>query len=258
MKVVQSGRNPTMRHLHRVHGVSIRVLHDMAGEGRHSCDVAVVYTPIDDMNADIFTHVFTKSSNVAHALNTISIIKQETVSDKPNRSRLTTKTPVALPCIPVLMPKPPGHGADAGHAAKHAGNAGDVAERFPQQQPPPPPVLSLSRPRTNSRVRLDAFFITSPPVGPRHTSIPPAPPGRTQRTQPVLASELYDPWVAGPNPMMQESRPILPQHVPDPWAVRPLAVPPNTVDRAELSHTASAVRRESMISVPTMAVPKDT
>lgn len=36
MKAIQSGRNPTMRHLHRDHGVSIRVLHDIAGKGLHS------------------------------------------------------------------------------------------------------------------------------------------------------------------------------------------------------------------------------
>lgn len=31
MKVIQSGRKPTMRRLHRVHGVRIRVLHEIAG-----------------------------------------------------------------------------------------------------------------------------------------------------------------------------------------------------------------------------------
>lgn len=45
MKVIQSGRNPTMRHLHRVHGVSVRVFHANAGMGKESSFVGVIYTP---------------------------------------------------------------------------------------------------------------------------------------------------------------------------------------------------------------------
>ena len=33
IKVMLTGRNPTMKHLHRVHGVSLAALHDMAGPG---------------------------------------------------------------------------------------------------------------------------------------------------------------------------------------------------------------------------------
>lgn len=159
MKVIQSGRNPTMRHLHRVHGVSSRVLDEIVGKGRHSSFVDVFYTPTDDMKADILTKLFTISSSVAHDLNNISIIKQDIVLVTSKCTRLNTKTSVALPCIPVLMPKPPGDGDHIGNeatASGHAGNTGYVAERLPTYKPPPPPVLPTSRPRSNSRVICDA------------------------------------------------------------------------------------------------------
>ena len=54
IKVIQSGRNPTMRHMHRVRGVSIRVLHEIAGKGKESSFVDVLYTPTEDMKADMF------------------------------------------------------------------------------------------------------------------------------------------------------------------------------------------------------------
>lgn len=212
------------------------------------------------MQADLFTKLFTNSSSFAHVLNIISIITQDTVPVSSNRTRLRTKTPVALPRIPVLMSKPPGYGNDAGSAATasgHSGNAGDVAERFPKYKQPQPPVLSLSGPRSNSRVRFDAFSLKSPPAEPTSTSSSPAPPGRTLRTQPVLVSELSDPWVAGAKAIMQESRPIPPRHLSDPWDARPLAVRQQAVDTANRSHTTSVVRGASISSAPQVAVPKE-
>lgn len=58
MKVIQPGRNPTMRHLHRVHGVRIRVWHEIAGKGNTSSFVDVMYTPFDYISADMLTNVF--------------------------------------------------------------------------------------------------------------------------------------------------------------------------------------------------------
>lgn len=88
MKVTQPGLNPTMRHLHRVHGLSVRVLHEIVGKGRDSSFVDVTYTPIDDMRADICTNDFTSAMQCAHAVKYMSVVKQERTSDVSNRVRL--------------------------------------------------------------------------------------------------------------------------------------------------------------------------
>lgn len=46
-----------MIHLHMDHGVCLKVLHEIVGKRNSSSCVDVIYTPTDDMNADIFTKV---------------------------------------------------------------------------------------------------------------------------------------------------------------------------------------------------------
>lgn len=48
-----------MKHLHRVHGVSIASIHKIGGQGRASPFIDVIDTPIDDMKTDMSTNVFT-------------------------------------------------------------------------------------------------------------------------------------------------------------------------------------------------------
>jgi len=54
IQVCRSGRNPTMRHLGRTHGISIRWLHDEISKQTCSLD----YIPTEYMAADIFTKFF--------------------------------------------------------------------------------------------------------------------------------------------------------------------------------------------------------
>ena len=52
--VMQTGRNPTMRHLGRVHRVAIAWMHEIFG---HEC-IDLVYTHSSEMAADVFTKAF--------------------------------------------------------------------------------------------------------------------------------------------------------------------------------------------------------
>ena len=56
IRVVQTGRNPTMRYLHRTHRCSVAWLHEQM-TGRDG--VTLVYEGTDRMAADIFTKAFT-------------------------------------------------------------------------------------------------------------------------------------------------------------------------------------------------------
>lgn len=133
---------------------------------------------------------FTNSSKFAHVLNTMSIIKQDTVLAKFNRTRLKTKTSVALPCIPVLMPQLPGSGRNASGNAQspgyavhavvvdaatppaYAGNHAKVnGGNFATVKPPPPVVQAMTHPPSITRVRFGTFFIKPPPTEPKHMHI---------------------------------------------------------------------------------------
>ena len=53
IRVVESGRNPTMRYLHRTHRVSVAWLHEQLSSGRDG--VELIYEDTTRMAADIFT-----------------------------------------------------------------------------------------------------------------------------------------------------------------------------------------------------------
>ena len=55
VRIVQTGRNPTMRHLNRSHGVSIASIHELWKAG----EFTVEYVPSSLQSADIFTKSFT-------------------------------------------------------------------------------------------------------------------------------------------------------------------------------------------------------
>ena len=63
IRVCETGRNPTMRHLGRVHSVDIAWLHE-----RFQSDLfALLYTTSDRMRADVFTKGYTNSDKWRHA-----------------------------------------------------------------------------------------------------------------------------------------------------------------------------------------------
>ena len=63
--VVRSGRNPTMRHLERSHGVSISWMHEMFTRDYMYLNLA--YEVTDRMAADIYTKAFNDGRKWKHA-----------------------------------------------------------------------------------------------------------------------------------------------------------------------------------------------
>jgi hypothetical protein len=59
IQVIKTGRNPTTRHLHRVHRISVARLHERLGPVPGRDSVSVEYTASSDMCADIYTKHFT-------------------------------------------------------------------------------------------------------------------------------------------------------------------------------------------------------
>ena len=55
MTVVETGRNQAMKHLHRVHRISVAFLHEHLGKGNGV--TKMVLTPTDQMKADIYTNI---------------------------------------------------------------------------------------------------------------------------------------------------------------------------------------------------------
>ena len=59
IRVLETGRNPTMRYLHRTHRVSVSRLH----EAHQRKDFDLMYELTSRMCADIYTKVFTDAAN---------------------------------------------------------------------------------------------------------------------------------------------------------------------------------------------------
>ena len=63
IRVVQTGRNPTMRHLNRVHRISVAWLHEQLGNpgGKTACTKCnLFYEKSEEMAADIYTKAFSE------------------------------------------------------------------------------------------------------------------------------------------------------------------------------------------------------
>ena len=59
IQVIKTGRNPTMRHLHRVRRISVAWLHERLGPVPGRDSVSVEYIASSDMCVDVYTKRFT-------------------------------------------------------------------------------------------------------------------------------------------------------------------------------------------------------
>ena len=115
LRVIETGKNPTMRYLHRTHRVSVAWLHERF---KGKVDLDIVYEKSDNMCADIYTKAFTdkvKWQQVCRLINIINptafldlfqskVLGDTTSSGEPSPSSVTAlhKTAVhdltRLPC----------------------------------------------------------------------------------------------------------------------------------------------------------------
>ena len=73
IRVIETGRNPTMRHLGRVHNVDIAWLHERFQEPSYGLD----YCLTDRMRADLFTKAYTNQDKWKHAVSLINVVDYE-------------------------------------------------------------------------------------------------------------------------------------------------------------------------------------
>ena len=96
--VVRSGRNPTMRHLERSHGVSISWMHEMFTRDY----MHLAYEVTDRMAADIYTKAFNDGRKWKHACLQIGLLDPSLLSDPDTLKALTpTCDPIKGPCRPL-------------------------------------------------------------------------------------------------------------------------------------------------------------
>lgn len=78
--VVMSGRNPTMRHLGRVHRVSVAWLHQRLGKHPDNDGTVLFYDDTRNMSADIYTKGFPNPEDWRHALHLINVFRAEEIN----------------------------------------------------------------------------------------------------------------------------------------------------------------------------------
>ena len=82
IRVIESGRSPTMRYLHRTHRISIATLHEIITGQVSDAKINCEYTTSAEMAADIFTKGFTDKTKWTHAVKSVGVIQ---VNDIPKR-----------------------------------------------------------------------------------------------------------------------------------------------------------------------------
>eukprot|EP00974_Lingulodinium_polyedra_P074690 7237371-Lingulodinium_polyedra.AAC.1 len=83
IRVIKTGRNPTMIYLHRTRRISIAVLHEILnGHGNLDKKVDIKYTPFCDMAAYTFTKGFTDKVKWHHAIRAIGIVKTSKIGKR--------------------------------------------------------------------------------------------------------------------------------------------------------------------------------
>ena len=73
IRVIMTGKNPTMRHLDRVHRVAVATMHERLGDPETKDNVDVYYTKSDHMAADIYTKAFTDPTKWGEVCKLINI-----------------------------------------------------------------------------------------------------------------------------------------------------------------------------------------
>ena len=80
--VTMSGRNPTMRHIGRVHRVSVQWLHERIGKHPDNDGTVLFYDDTHNMSADIYTKFFSAPDKWDHALHLINVLHADELIDE--------------------------------------------------------------------------------------------------------------------------------------------------------------------------------
>ena len=78
IRIMETGRNPTMRHLNRVHRVSVASLHQSCGGPDFK--IKVFYERSNRMAADIYTKAFSNKQKWEHAMSLINVLPKEAMN----------------------------------------------------------------------------------------------------------------------------------------------------------------------------------
>ena len=95
--VVRSGRNPTMRHLERSHGVSISWMHEMFTRDY----MYLAYEVTDRMAADIYTKAFNDGRKWKHVCRLVYLTRACCLTRIPSRRSHLRVIPSRGPCRPL-------------------------------------------------------------------------------------------------------------------------------------------------------------
>ena len=85
IRAIETGRNPTMRYLHRTHRISIATLHEIITGQASDTSINCEYTTSAEMAADIFTNGFTAKTKWNHATRSIGIIDVDEIPQSKHR-----------------------------------------------------------------------------------------------------------------------------------------------------------------------------
>ena len=78
-QIIKTGKNPTMRHISRTHGVNVQWLHDVYNKGL----LNMMYTRTEAQLADVFTKTFRDPLKYASAVQDIGIARKGSVVTLP-------------------------------------------------------------------------------------------------------------------------------------------------------------------------------
>ena len=88
IRVIETGRNPTMRYLHRTHRISIATLHEIITGQVADTAINCEYTTSAEMAADIFTKGFTDKTKWNHATRSVGIIPVDEIPRPKDHTQL--------------------------------------------------------------------------------------------------------------------------------------------------------------------------
>ena len=77
LRVIETGRNPTMRHLHRTHRVSVSWLHERFTGNE---DLDLIYETSETMCADIYTKAFSDRLKWQAVCSLINVVDPKSLS----------------------------------------------------------------------------------------------------------------------------------------------------------------------------------